>query len=840
MRGLSIDRTVAAAIFSNMTLTFEPLLPPAAWVALAVCACALWFWYVGRRPSSIRRNVWIALSALMALGMLAVFIVLLNPIWLEPIQPPGGKPLLTILVDESASMATEDASDNQSRFHAATDMARQAASSLDDLFETRIHLFGGKWRSASPEELETTIPKAPSTDLATPLLDSLSSDRPQGQSVLVLSDGIHNAAGGADRFVEAATTARAWSAPVFTTTFGGAAQINDLELRVPRSRELAFAGQQVPVTVEVQQRGLITDRVTLTLTDSSGGMQTQDVPLSEGQTSTASFLVPTSEIGLFQYTVQAQAFPREASPSNNTASFQIRVVDEPVKALVLEGKPYWDNKFLLRMLTDDPSLEVDCIVRITPDRFLLRHLRLVDSEDHSAAQQDEKTPSSGTPQTAVKAKSGESATQSDALSPANAAVNTALPAGSSRFQRKEDSEFVSDTGSILLDPVKLREYQILLLGRESEHHLTGVAVENIRDWLSKDGGSLVCYRGSPVAEPDQKLSRLLPVRWAVGRQAGSNESRFRIQVTERGDDLSWLRIGGADGLSKLPSLAASSVTDSVKPLAVVLGRGASATGSTPVLTYQPYGTGKVVVVEGSGMWRWAFLPPEHRELDPVYGVLWQSLMRWLVSSGGLLPGEDMALQMDRLSFREGESASAVVLKRSGSDLGEIPAVTIHDAEGKLLQTIKAVPVGDELGVYQVFIGVLPVGQYEARMDEAGMASPSDLTTSVSPDEATGSESSKKANSSSRTVSFDVRPDLSERLEIAARPDLMNRVAEVSGGAVIPAAEPDAIRSHFIEHLRKSRPVQFHRRPAWDRWWVLILILLLWSTSWALRRRAGLI
>lgn len=760
-----------------MTLTFEPLLSSAAWVTMALLAIGFWVWYVSRRPQACNRYLWTGLAGLMALGLAAILLVLLNPIWLQPLPPPGGKPLLTILLDESKSMATADGENGQTRYAVATKAALRAVDGLKDEFEIRIQTFAEETRSVGTEHLKDRTPSGTITDLAKPLMDGFVSDRPQGQAILLISDGAHNAPGGVDRTLEAANTARTWDAPIFTTTLGAASQTNDIELRILRSQELAFVGQSIPVTVEVQQRGTVGDRINVTLTTSTGEVTTQEVRLAPGKTSDATFVISTPETGLFPFQVKAVPLPGEATDANNTASLQVRVVDKPVKALVLEGKPYWDSKFLLRMLTDDPSLEVDCLTRIAPKRFMWRHLLL-----------EENT---------------EPAKPEDTLR--------------HRFQRRETAEFVDDAQAVLQDPARLQEYQILLLGREAECYLNGEATDVIRDWIARSGGSLVCYRGSPVAEPDQKLSRLLPVRWAIGQASTSNQSRFRIQVTERGDDLSWLRIGGAEGLSKLPSLATSAATDSIKPLAIVLGRGGTPSDSSPVLTYQPYGTGKVVVVEGSGMWRWAFLAPEYRQLDSAYGMMWQSLTRWLVSNGGLLPGEEMALQMDRVTFTAGESVSAVVLRRPQSDLKEIPNVDVYSSEGDLLQSVRPIPVGDELGVYQVFVGALPVGHFEMKMNVI--------------------ESEKAVT---KSVQFDVRPDLREELEVSARADLMEKIAEISGGAVLAPDNPSELKEKFSAHIQKSRPVQYHRIPAWDRWWVLVGILGVWTTTWGLRRRTGLI
>src|SRR4029077_17407486 len=79
---------------------------------------------------------------------------------------------------------------------------------------------------------------------------------------------------------------------------------------------------------------------------------------------------------LFRYDVRVEPNAQEATTANNTAPFLVRVVDQPVRVLLLEGKPYWDGRFLIRTLAADPALEVDAIVRVTESRFVMRSLKL--------------------------------------------------------------------------------------------------------------------------------------------------------------------------------------------------------------------------------------------------------------------------------------------------------------------------------------------------------------------------------------------------------------------------------------------------------------------------------
>src|SRR5690349_10752549 len=97
------------------TLTIDPLIPSALWVALALAAGVLVVLYAWRRPPGIPRVRWGALIGGMSIAVVCVLIVLLNPMWIEVIAPPGGRPRITVLCDASTSMATPDAQDGSQR-----------------------------------------------------------------------------------------------------------------------------------------------------------------------------------------------------------------------------------------------------------------------------------------------------------------------------------------------------------------------------------------------------------------------------------------------------------------------------------------------------------------------------------------------------------------------------------------------------------------------------------------------------------------------------------------------------------------------------------------------------
>ncbi len=764
-----------------MSLTFEPLISSTLWLTLAIALGAVLGWYAWKRPWGIGIVRWVSIITLMALSGAALLVILLNPTWLERIPPPKGKPRLAILVDESASMSATDMPDGRSRFQAASEIAKTCAEKLAGRFEVQTATFSNNLLPTSVEQLSRKSPAGSITDIATALSAGIETGNPAGQVVLLLSDGNHNAGGGTPHVLASVALARAADTPVFTKTFGSDATIHDLAVRLHAPQQLSFVGQSVPVTALVRRRGRAPESTTVLLIHDGKEVDRKQVYVSGDTEAEVRFQVQQETRGLYRYEIRVEPFEGEVTTVNNYATFLLRVVDEPIRVLLVEGKPYWDSKFLARTLSSDPSIELVSVVRMTEARYLERTLKRIRA--------DAETPAGGPVEKSVKSIAD-------------------IPVTESWRVLKNGAEVLADAKS-------LGTFQVLVLGRDSDSYLSDEALVNVRNWVATDSGALVCYRGQPMAQVNERLEKMLPVQWRTTR-----ESRFRMSLTDRGRDLRWFEpqgLSSGDALPYLPTLATGTSADQPKPLATVLATASGGSGEeVPVVTYQPFGGGRVVVVEGSGMWRWAFLPPAYADHDPTYGTLWQSLLRWLVSRAGLLPGQDMALRTDQVTFATGEPSTATLLIRKEAAQGQIPNIELTGDGIKEPRSIVPVAAGEVPGVFRVMFGDLPEGRYQASI--VGQ-----------PPEKSGS----------RAV-FDVRRLMEEQLDLKARPDLMARIAHSTGGMELSASDPGEIAEAFVTHLEKSRPERIRRTTAWDRWWVLAGTFLLWTAAWSLRRNSGLV
>jgi hypothetical protein len=239
----------------------------------------------------------------------------------------------------------------------------------------------------------------------------------------------------------------------------------------------------------------------------------------------------------------------------------------------------------------------------------------------------------------------------------------------------------------------------------------------------------------------------------------------------------------------------------------------------PLVTYRAagsFGSGRVVAVEGAGMWRWAFLPPQHQDRDELYSSLWRSLIRWLATNVGMLPSQRLALRADKSTFNNEENAAVSLQVREDRWTGGTPQIELSGPTLAQPQTVACKPLGNAPGQYHADLGRLGEGRYRVRV--AGAAK----------------------DETSAEAAFDVRGNLKERLDVDAQPANMTDIAQVSGGAVLEQAEPQELAKRFDEHIQRSRPERVIRTAAWDRWWLLVGAFALWGTSWGLRRWSGLI
>jgi len=280
--------------------------------------------------------------------------------------------------------------------------------------------------------------------------------------------------------------------------------------------------------------------------------------------------------------------------------------------------------------------------------------------------------------------------------------------------------------------------------------------------------------------------------------------------------------GGAGALSALlPQLKRLPVVEREKDAALVLAstrsRGAAGAGQ-PVVVTMPNASGQVVAVLGEGLWRWSMLARRNPELAGVYDQFWSNMIRWLAMGSGYTPGQDVSLRLATRGARVGEDVRLELTTRDPGLIDDYQIqLTTPDDQVRTLElagsdTVRrfALAQADKPGIYTVRVQPKP-GTPAAAADEA---EPIQQRFSV----------------------YDI--DL-ERLESAAAPGPMRRVAQQTGGEVLSPYQPDEL-GRVLERYLAMMVIPPRPSYIWDKGFFLFFLLLLAGFEWIARKLGGML
>lgn len=381
---------------------------------------------------------------------------------------------------------------------------------------------------------------------------------------------------------------------------------------------------------------------------------------------------------------------------------------------------------------------------------------------------------------------------------------------------KTGEDSVESLGNVRVPKTKeeLFKYDTIILGRGVDEIFTAKELGLFRAYVGERGGSLIFSRGQAQRVNNDVLSELEPVVWDEGIL---KDARFQLTAAGRTNPV--FNFGSAPSevvIRDMPKMLQISRVKEEKMLTVILAKGENSDdlSEMAVVSYQRYGKGKVLSIGASGMWRWAFTPKTLSRYDEVYAKFWGQMIRWLVYGSDFLPGQDITFSTDKNTFNLGETVGFSIHTKQIDTEQYRPRITLTAPDGTQSQlNPESYSAGST--VYSATIFPEQEGDYEAVLhNNIGM-----------PKE--------------ETVRFLVYNDLMETRYVAADPDRMARIAEITGGAVLSVKEwaqlPDVLEDQALARQTESKP-----HDVWDTWTVLLALMAALAVEWFMRRRTGLL
>lgn len=443
--------------------------------------------------------------------------------------------------------------------------------------------------------------------------------------------------------------------------------------------------------------------------------------------------------------------PGERNTVNNVQSRVLEVPEDRRDILYIEGEPRWEYKFIRRALEQDSPIRLASLLRTTPNKFYRQGI-------------DDPTE-----------------------------LENGFP---------EDRE-------------TLFAYDALILGSFEAAALTPEQQENVRDFVSERGGSLLMLAGLrglsdggwgnsvvadvlPAALPDIDAPTFL--RWPA-----------KASLTEDGEDSVVTRLDADPDTNiqlweEMPEIADFQFLDELKPGAVSLLEAEVQGTMHPLLVHQRFGLGNAYILATGGTWRWQMQLPSE---DMRHETFWRQMLHALasgaprpvvVSAERLFYGDEpevrLRAEVRNREFEHVSDATVTVAVTSGlTGAPEVIEMQALPGEPGLYETVVQ---ADEEGLYRF--------ETEARID----------------DELLGS------------AQFAVRraDGVAEHFQIQQNRPLLENVASLTGGQYF-ALQDIAGLAEAIQ-FSDAGIIETEILDLWDMPILFLLLILLKSGEWVLR------
>lgn len=562
-----------------------------------------------------------ALLGLKALGVAALALCLLEPLWLGQRARPGAN-LFAVLADNSQGMQIHDRNDARSRGEVLREIVNPQTStwqsSLAAQFDVRRYLFDARLQTT--KDFHELAFDGRSTAIGASLRTI--AERFQGRplaGVLLLTDG--NAT---DLPGGTAPDLRGLP-PIYPVVIGRRDAVNDISVQQVAVSQTSFEDAPVTVQADVTASGYRGKQIVARLVDRTGKtVQEQTAEgRADGESLAFRYQIKPEKNGLSFYQVrvatreEATATPapeartEEATLANNSRVIAVDRGQGPFRVLYVAGRPNWEYKFLNRAIESDEQVQLVGLIRVAKRE----------------------------PKFDFRGRAGETS------NPLFRGFGNQAPEEVQRYDqpvliRLNTRDEVELRAGFPRTPEELFSYHAVIVDDVESEFFTPDQALLLQKFVSERGGGFMMLGGMECFQEGKYLRTpigdMLPVYLEQDDNAADAPlaGPVQFQLAREGWLQAWARLrdNENDERARIETMSPFDVLNRVRGLKP--GASTIATvrdergGEMPALAVQRFGRGRTAALMVGDLWKWGMKDAAaHADMDRA----WRQIVRWLIA-----------------------------------------------------------------------------------------------------------------------------------------------------------------------------------------------------------------
>ncbi len=386
--------------------------------SLAIIAVIVHFYR--KEPDYVKRRKKIYLGVLRFLGCSVLLVILAGPV-LEVVRSDVVKSTVVLVFDQSDSMNFDDRrveaaqlllaakatgkvamSDGADALAGLTPDDRKALerikrvdvvkgllanrdlglmNSLEERFEVATYGFDSSLRNIAlaPKDAvggpgSTLEASGPTTKIGTALRDLTKQMKGRYVAGIVLVTD-----GGSNKGEDPLITAEEIGVPVYPVGVG-LPEAKDIQISYIFAEDVVFVEDRAPVYVRIKQKGYGGRQASLQLykcargeTDVTKGEMVveKEITFSDGGEQTETLHMIPTPTNIYTFVARIEPRPEEMIAENNQRAKEIKVIDDKIKVLMIDGAPRYQFRFVHTLLKRDKRIELKILQRSADPEVVL-------------------------------------------------------------------------------------------------------------------------------------------------------------------------------------------------------------------------------------------------------------------------------------------------------------------------------------------------------------------------------------------------------------------------------------------------------------------------------------